>query len=82
MADNGWMKPRRPAAARSFVSPFDRPPEVAPEPEVYELNDRVSHDQHGLGVVSALEGTDAVTVDFGSGERRRVTLPSTKLCRL
>ena len=81
MLDNGRMKPRRPAAARSFVSPFDRPPEVAPEPEVYELGDRVSHDQHGLGVVCSVEGDAAVTVDF-SGERRRFTLPSAKLCRL
>jgi hypothetical protein len=76
------MKPRRPAAARSFVSPFDRPVEVAPEPEVYELNDQVSHDQHGLGVISAVEDGLAVIVDFRSGDRRRVMLPSAKLCRL
>ena len=76
------MKPRRPVAARSFVSPFDRPPEVAPEPEVYELGDRVSHDSYGLGVVYAVEGDAAVTVEFRSGDRRRFTLPSAKLCRL
>ena len=76
------MKPRRPAAHRSFTSPLDRKPEEPKEPEVYELNDRVSHDQHGLGVISAFEGTTAVIVDFGAGHRRRITLPCAKLCRL
>ena len=74
------MKPRRPGAPRSFVSPLDKPPEDTPEPETYELNDRVSHDQHGLGTIYAFEGTTAVIVDFG--HRRRITLPCAKLCRL
>lgn len=76
------MKPRRAGAPRSFASPFDKPPEETPEPEVYAISDRVSHDQHGLGVVSALEGETAVIVDFGGGHRRRITLPCAKLCRL
>lgn len=76
------MKPRRPAAPRSFVSPFDKPPEVAAEPEIYELGDRVSHDSYGIGTVYALENGAAVTVDFSSGDKRRFTLPCAKLCRL
>ncbi|WP_019875415.1 hypothetical protein [Sporichthya polymorpha] len=75
------MKPRRAAAPRSFSSPLDRAPEVAPEPQVFELDDQVSHDQHGLGVVSAVEPT-SVVVTFREGERRRFQLPCAKLYRL
>jgi hypothetical protein len=62
-------------------SPFARPvPEVAP-PEVYEVNDRVTHDRHGLGTVTAVLDTREVTVNFGD-QTLRVPLPSTKLSRL
>jgi hypothetical protein len=76
------MKPRRTAGPRSFSSPFDPPPKETPEPEVYELNDQVSHDQHGMGTVTAVEDGQAVIVEFRSGDRRRITLPSAKLFRL
>lgn len=76
------MKPRRTAPHRTFVSPFDRPVEPEPEPVIYEVNDRVSHDQHGLGVVSVAESPNSVVVNFGSGPSRRITLPCAKMQRL
>ena len=64
-----------------FVSPFAKPPTEPVEPEVFGMNDRVSHDKWGLGTVVRLDGTRAVIVNFGA-ETRRIELPSMKLCRL
>jgi hypothetical protein len=48
--------------------------------EVFAVDDRVSHDSHGLGRVVTIE-TGAVTVDFGSQTLRIVT-PYSKLHHL
>jgi hypothetical protein len=48
---------------------------------VFELNERVSHDSHGLGTVTNVEPAIAVTVNFGSHQRRIVS-PFTKLSKL
>ena len=60
-------------------SPFAPPIEV--EHPTYALGDRVCHDSFGLGRVSGLEGTTAVTIDFGS-VTQRVTLPTPRLFAL
>lgn len=59
-------------------SPFAPRPE--PVIEVFAVDDRVSHDSHGLGRVITIE-TGAVTVDFGSQTLRIVT-PYSKLHHL
>jgi hypothetical protein len=43
---------------------------------------RVSHERHGMGRVVALDGDQAVIVDFGDGQRLRVALDSSRLERL
>jgi hypothetical protein len=74
------MKPAR--AARRFVpgSPFNSWP-VAPPVEHYEVQDQVTHDTFGLGVVISVEGEAAVLVDFGS-RQVRVPSPFAKLTKL
>ena len=47
---------------------------------MFAVDDRVSHDSHGLGRVITIE-TGAVTVDFGSQPLRIVT-PYSKLHHL
>ena len=60
----GGMSPRNESPrARPKNSPFrDQPPVV---PTVYSVDDRVTHDRHGLGRVVRLDG-DRVDVQFGS----------------
>jgi hypothetical protein len=66
---------RRPAG-----SPFRNPP--PPVVEVYEVDDRVTHDAAGLGRVVAVEdGNIAVVVQFGL-QRIRIQTPFTKLTKL
>ncbi|MEU9718536.1 hypothetical protein [Streptomyces sp. NPDC047976] len=48
-------------------SPFRAP--VEPPVRRFDVGDRVSHDQHGLGRVIGVE-EEAVLVDFGSVQRR------------
>lgn len=61
------------------TSPFKpRPP--APPVERYSVDDRVTHDRYGLGVVIAVEDT-AVIVDFGT-RQERITSPFSKLYKL
>ncbi len=69
-------RPRRMLA----TSPFAKPPGPPVVHEVYQVDDRVSHDKYGLGTITRVEET-TVVVNFGE-ETRRITLPSTKLCRL
>ena len=60
--DNGSMPSRPPAPRR----PLKNSPFSAPEPPPhhhFQVNDRVSHDRHGLGSVIRLEG-DRVVVRF------------------
>lgn len=45
------------------------------------MNDRVSHDRYGLGVVIGVEDDVAVLVDFGS-RQERITTPFNKLYKL
>ncbi len=61
-------------------SPFNVPRVVEPV-EVFAPQDRVSHDQFGLGRVIDIEGDVAVLVQCGD-RRIRVTSPFTKLCKL
>jgi hypothetical protein len=61
------------------TSPFQN---AAPRPvEVFELNDRVTHDRYGLGSVIGVESDIAVLVDFSS-EQARIVSPFTKLTKL
>ena len=58
------MRPRQSAQRpRPASSPFHAEP--APERPAFEVDDRVTHDRHGLGRVVRLEG-DRLHVKFGS----------------
>jgi hypothetical protein len=59
-------------------SPFK--PAAEPVVEVFEVDDRVTHDLHGLGRVVAIDA-HAATVDFGS-KVLRVAHPYPKLHHL
>lgn len=64
-------------------SPFNVPDLAhAEQPERYSLQDRVTHDKHGLGTVIGINGDTEVTVDFGSNIARRFALPNAKLTKL
>ncbi|MGN6575141.1 MAG: hypothetical protein ACTHKG_05600 [Nocardioides sp.] len=71
----------RSAPQRRYLpsSPFKAPPE--PVVQQFAVHDRVTHDEHGLGLVVATEGTDAVTVDFGAHTVRLMS-PFRKLTKL
>jgi hypothetical protein len=75
------MKPAR-AATRRYLpgSPFNTTPVVRPI-ERYAVNDQVTHDRYGLGVVIGVEDEVAVLVDFGT-QRERITAPYAKLTKL
>lgn len=74
------MKSPRAAQRKHLAtSPF-QPPAEPPPVEVFDLDDRVSHDKYGLGRV--IEVTDdAVVVDFGTS-RVRIAAPYPKLTKL
>ena len=75
------MKPARAAIRRPIPgSPFNVPAPVRPV-ERYALNDMVTHDRYGLGVVIGVEQEVAVLVDFGT-QRERITAPYSKLTKL
>ncbi|MER5731875.1 hypothetical protein OHS33_32915 [Streptomyces sp. NBC_00536] len=61
------------------ASPFKAA--TAPPLRVFVVGDRVTHDQHGLGRVIAIEDGIAVLVDFGSS-RMRILSPYTKMTTL
>jgi hypothetical protein len=75
------MKPANGESRRHLpTSPFKpRPP--APPAERFSVNDRVTHDRYGLGVVIGVEDDVAVFVDFGSRQERIIT-PFHKLYKL
>ena len=75
------MKPAR-AATRRFLptSPFKPPPDEPP-PEVFAVQDQVTHDKYGLGRVIGVEDDAAVLIDFGS-RQERITTPFSQLTRL
>ncbi|MFG2078113.1 hypothetical protein [Nonomuraea maritima] len=62
------------------TSPF-KPPPPEPPAERFSVNDQVTHDRYGLGVVIAVEDEIAVVVDFGS-RQERITTPFNKLYKL
>ena len=70
----------RPAAEPKYSagSPFRTQP--APAIERFAVQDRVTHDRFGVGLVIAEEAA-AVVVDFGS-ERVRIASPFRKLTKL
>ena len=74
------MQPSVMARRQLPSSPFNVPRVVEPV-EVFARQDRVSHDQYGLGRVIDVEGDIAVLVQCGD-RRVRVTSPFTKLCKL
>ncbi|WP_127359159.1 hypothetical protein [Actinacidiphila soli] len=71
----------KPAVTRRVLpsSPFKAP--VAPPLKSFDIGNRVSHDEHGLGRVIGIEDEIAVLVDFGSF-RARITSPFTKMAKL
>lgn len=75
------MKAPRGAARRYLPgSPFNAP--AAPEPvaETFAVDDQVTHDKYGLGVILGVED-HAVLVDFRP-QQRRIQLPCPKLTKL
>ncbi len=75
------MNPAHAASRRHLpTSPF-KPPPAAPPVERFAVDDRVNHDQFGLGVVIGVEEEIAVLVDFRP-RRERITAPYAKLTKL
>ncbi len=74
------MKRARAVTRRHLpTSPFNIP---APPPvQRFAVQDRVTHDRYGLGLVIGVEDGVAVLVDFGS-RRERLTIPDAKLIKL
>jgi hypothetical protein len=72
-------------SARSTVrrplptSPFQAT--AAPAVEKFSIDDRITHDRHGLGRVVMLESESVVHVAFGA-QVRRIALPNPKVTRL
>ena len=76
------MKTARAAARRPLPgSPFNNNPAPVRHIEHYALNDQVTHDRYGLGVVIGVEEEVAVLVDFGT-QQERITSPYSKLTKL
>jgi len=75
------MKPAH-AATRRFLptSPF-KPPPPAPPAEQFAVQDQVTHDKYGLGLVVSVEDDTALVIDFGT-HKVRVTTPCAKLTKL
>jgi hypothetical protein len=67
--------PRR----RLPTSPFKD--EIPPPLEVYEVDDRVSHDSFGMGRVVSIGTDGSVVVDFGP-RRELIAMPYPKLHKL
>ena len=66
---------RRPLPASPFKASTNQPVEK------FNIDDRITHDRHGLGRVVLLESDTVVHVAFGS-EVRRIALPNSKVTRL
>ena len=62
------------------ASPFNALREAKPV-ERLAVDDRLTHDRHGLGRVILVESESIVLVDFGS-TIRRVSYPNAKVTRL
>jgi hypothetical protein len=75
------MKRARTAAQRHLpTSPF-KPPAADPPVERFAVDDQVTHDQYGLGVVIDVEKEVAVIVDFHP-RKERITAPFDKMTKL
>jgi len=61
------------------TSPF-APPPVLPA-EQFAVQDRVTHDKYGLGLVTSVEADTSLIIDFGSC-RVRIVTPCDKLTKL
>jgi hypothetical protein len=73
------MKPSVGSRRHLSSSPFPAPvPRVV---DVFEVDERVTHDKYGLGRVVSVETDQAVVVDFGSSQVR-LTRPFDKLSHL
>jgi hypothetical protein len=70
----------RPARHLS-TSPFKPRVVETVVPEVFAVDDRVSHDKYGLGTVLSVNGTREIIVNFGA-ETRRIALPNPKIALL
>lgn len=76
------MSPRTAGARRILPgSPFKDLHDAGTVPLDLAVDDRVTHQRHGMGRVVALEGEESVVVDFRS-EVRRISRTSTKLHKL
>ena len=74
------MKAPRAAARRHLPgSPF-APPAPAPPAETYAVDDQVTHDRYGLGVVLGVE--DHAVLVYFRPYQRRIPLPCAKLSKL
>jgi hypothetical protein len=74
------MKAPRGAPRRHLPgSPFKPPPPPRPA-ETFAVDDQVTHDKYGLGVILGVE-YDAVLVDFRA-HQQRIPLPCAKLTKL
>jgi hypothetical protein len=74
------MKAPRAAVRRHLPdSPF-APPAPPPPAETFAVEDQVTHDKYGLGVILGVED-NAVLVDFRP-QQRRIPLPCAKLTKL
>ncbi|MFC8586527.1 hypothetical protein ACFUGD_18580 [Streptomyces sp. NPDC057217] len=71
----------KPSAPKRFLptSPFKAP--IAPPPKQFAVGDQVTHDVHGLGRVTGIEGGIAALVDFGSTQER-ILSPYAKMSKL
>jgi hypothetical protein len=70
----------RPAPKKRHLPTSPFAPPVEPVIEVFEVEDRVSHDTYGVGTVVNVS-TGIVTVDFGS-QTVRISSPFSKLEKL
>jgi len=70
---------RAPARRHLPGSPF-APPAPAPPAETFAVDDQVTHDKYGLGLILGVED-HAVLVDFHP-DHRRIPLPCAKLTKL
>jgi len=60
-------------------SPFKRP--TPPPVKTFAVQDRVTHDAHGLGTVLEVEEGIAVLIDFGT-QKLRIVAPYDRLFKL
>lgn len=66
--------------SRKHLSSSPFAPKVEPTVDVFEVDDRITHDLYGLGRVTKID-SNGVTVDFGS-QTLRIVHPYTKLHHL